>query len=188
MHTHTNLCNRAVSIPPTIFSFFSRFHTFTQVAEADGWAGGYNNDALAASIEFSALIQANDPYAHMIDNSFMGVSPLRGNNHVFETLNSTAFTSVHSYNMADVAACVWTSVTPHTSELGKPCFLEEFGTDVSCTPLLRGSVERAHKPTPHPRIPTHISRGTPLLNQPPPPPPPPPPIPTFTLVGGPVSA
>ena len=97
--------------------------------ESEDWPGGYSDDALAASIEFTALIRANDPYDHMIDNSFGGVPGQSGNAHVWESLISTAFTSVHSYNMQDVAECVWTTVTPHTAALQKPCFLEEFGTD-----------------------------------------------------------
>jgi len=65
----------------------------------------------------------------MIDNSFGGVAAGSGAEHDFETLASTAFTSVHAYNMVDVARAVWDTVTPHVRSVGKPCFLEEFGSD-----------------------------------------------------------
>ena len=64
--------------------------------EAEDWPGGYDGDALAASFEFSALLQANDPYRHLIDNSFGGVGGGAGPIHAWETSPFAAFTSVHA--------------------------------------------------------------------------------------------
>ena len=99
--------------------------------EADDkqWPGGFSPDALAAARALAAQIQAADPYGHMIDNSFGGTAPLAGAEHEWEAAPAAAFTSVHAYSMPDVAAAVWGSVTPHAAALGKPCFLEEFGSD-----------------------------------------------------------
>lgn len=99
--------------------------------EADDaqWPGGFSPLALAAAQSTTAQLLASDPYGHMIDTSFGGVAPLDGPEHVWEALPTTAFTSVHAYNMADVASAVWGSVTLHTEQLDKPCFLEEFGSD-----------------------------------------------------------
>lgn len=97
--------------------------------EADDWAGGYNGAALAASLGLSSLLHSNDPYGHMVDNSFGGTGPSSGPIHDFEVDPGTAFTTVHAYNMGDVAATVWGTVTPHSEALGKPCFMEEFGSD-----------------------------------------------------------
>ena len=108
--------------------------------EADDWPGGYDAAALNASAALSALIQAHDPYAHMIDNSFGGVASSMGTEHAFEALASTAFTSVHAYNMVDVARTIWDAVTPHVRSVGKPCFLEEFGSD------WRGPLQHADDP------------------------------------------
>ena len=95
--------------------------------EAEDWAGGYGGDALAASFEFAALLRAHDPYAHLVDNSFGGVGASTGPEHAWESSPLCDFTSVHQYNMQDVAAAVWGSVTRHVGALGKPCFREEFG-------------------------------------------------------------
>jgi hypothetical protein len=95
--------------------------------EAEDWPGGFDGGALAAAAEFSALIRANDPYGHLIDNSFGGVAGREGPEHAWEASPDASFTSVHQYNMPDVAAAVWSTVTQHVGALGKPCFLEEFG-------------------------------------------------------------
>ncbi len=99
--------------------------------EADDaqWPGGFDAAALAAAAAQAAALRASDPYGHMIDNSFGGTAPLAGPVHAWEALPTTAFTSVHAYGMADVAAAVWGSVTRHAADLDRPCFMEEFGAD-----------------------------------------------------------
>lgn len=113
------------------WAYSTSIFSFELQNEADDaqWPGGYSAAALNASLDFTALLQANDPYGHLIDNSYGGVGPASGPIHTFEALPSTSFTSVHAYNMADVAQAVWDTVTPHAALLDKPCFLEEFGTD-----------------------------------------------------------
>ena len=101
--------------------------SFEHQNEADDWPGGFDGSALAASLSLADLFARWDAYGHLVDNSFGGVAPLSGPIHAWEASPRCAFTSVHAYNMADVAEAVFSTVTRHVGALQKPCFMEEFG-------------------------------------------------------------
>ena len=92
--------------------------------EQDDWpAWKYSSAVIEQQAAIARWLPTIDPNTHMVDNSFGGTRVIKG----FEDLPEVAFTSVHSYDNEDFAQLVWDAVTPRVPELGKPCFVEEFG-------------------------------------------------------------
>jgi hypothetical protein len=105
--------------------------------EADDWAG-WGPDAMAVHLSLAGMLNEEDPWSHMIDDSFANPSvahpELEGN-------PLMAFTTAHAYSQPDYADAVWRLVTPRPSRWNKPAFMEEFGT------TWQGPYEHALDPT-----------------------------------------
>jgi hypothetical protein len=101
--------------------------------ESNDWPGKFSAAALAVQLGLLARIRALDPYHHLVQNSFSGVSGSAAQIDAFQSDPRVAFTVVHAYpNPAftlpcDVAATVWRMVAPLARRYAKPSFLEEFG-------------------------------------------------------------